>query len=106
MLVSKACLPCISKAAFQLPQSTQHAIPSHQPMQVASGPGPPSPASLEAAALTLLEVAWALEYLHHMHIVHRDLKPANVLLATSSVSLRSLASEWAILKHACTWCVE
>ena len=56
-------------------------------MQVASGSGPPSPASLEAAALTLLEVAWALEYLHHMHIVHRDLKPANVLLATSSVSL-------------------
>ena len=54
-------------------------------MQVTSGAGPPAPASLEAAALTLLEVAWALEYLHHMHIVHRDLKPTNVLLASSPV---------------------
>ena len=50
-----------------------------------NGAGSSSLASLEAATLTLLEVAWALEYLHHMHIVHRDLKPTNVLLASSPV---------------------
>lgn len=34
----------------------------------------------EITATYILQICWALEYIHRMNIIHRDLKPENILI--------------------------
>jgi serine/threonine-protein kinase len=44
------------------------------------------PLAVRDAARVTLDMAMALEYLHHRRLVHRDIKPGNILLTTSGVA--------------------
>jgi eukaryotic-like serine/threonine-protein kinase len=54
------------------------------------------PLAVRDAARIALDMAMALEYLHHRRLVHRDIKPANILLTTSGVAK---LSDLGLVKH-------
>jgi serine/threonine-protein kinase len=54
------------------------------------------PLAVRDAARIALDMAMALEYLHHRRLVHRDIKPGNILLTTSGVAK---LSDLGLVKH-------
>jgi len=54
------------------------------------------PLAVRDAARIALDMAMALEYLHHRRLVHRDIKPGNILVTTSGVAK---LSDLGLVKH-------